>query len=331
MLNRQQEVVLPHLCRWIGPQFGGDVSDRALLERFLDQRDPAAFAALVRRHGPTVYGVCRRVLKNVHDAEDAFQATFLVLVRRGRSIARRDALGSFLYGVAYRVALRARADAVRRRKHERQAASGVEASVPERPPEDVRPILDEEVNRLPEKYRRPIVLCYFEGKTYQEAARLLGWPAGTASTRLARARELLRTRLALRGLALSSVALAASLAERTASAAEAGLLAEATANAALRLAAGRAAGVVSTRVIALTEGVVQTMFLRKLKTLAGVFLAIGMACGGAGALCTLARRCRHRRPTGRESQRLPPTHRLWARHQLPPTGRARLRMPEPPG
>jgi RNA polymerase sigma factor (sigma-70 family) len=288
MLNRQQEVVLPHLYRLIGPQFGGDVPDRDLLERFLSQGDSAAFAALVRRHGPTVLGVCRRVLNNTHDAEDAFQAAFLVLVRRGRSIAKQEALGSWLHGVAYRVALKARTAALRRREHETRAASRVE----EQPPpddtgDDLRPIIDEEVNRLPDKYRQPVVLCYFEGKTYQEAARLLGWPAGTAAVRLARARELLRTRLARRGLALSGVALAAWLTERTAAAAEACLLAEATATAALRFAADPAAGV-SAQVIALTEGVVNAMLLQKVKTLSGVLLAVAVVCGGAGALRHLA-------------------------------------------
>jgi RNA polymerase sigma factor (sigma-70 family) len=285
MLNRQQEVILPHLCRLIGPQFGGDLSDRALLERFLGQRDAAAFAALVRRHGPMVLGVCRRVLNNIHDAEDAFQATFLVLVRKGRSIAKRDALGSWLYGVAYRVSLKARADALRRQHHERQAAGRAE----EQPPhdgarDDLRDVIDEEVNRLSDKYRRPVVLCYFEGKTYQEAARLLGWPAGTVSVRLARARELLRTRLGLRGLALSAGALTPWLAEGTASTADACLLAEATANAAVRFAADPAAAGVSSQVIALTQGVVKAMFLRKLKTVAGVLLTVGMTCGGAGVL-----------------------------------------------
>ena len=285
MLNRQQEVVLPHLYRLIGPQFGGDLPDRDLLERFLGRGDSAAFAALVRRHGPTVLGVCRRILNNAHDAEDAFQATFLVLVRKGRSIAKRDALGSWLYGVAYRVALKARAAALRRRDHETRAASRAEEQrQPGGTADDLRPIIDEEVNRLPDKYRQPVVLCYLEGKTYQEAARLLGWPAGTAAVRLARARELLRTRLARRGLALSALALASWLTERTAAAAEACLLAEATANAALRFAADPAAAGVSTQVIALTEGVVNAMFLRKLKILSGVFLAVSMTCGGAGAL-----------------------------------------------
>jgi RNA polymerase sigma factor (sigma-70 family) len=166
MLNGRQKVILPHFCRLIDSQFGGDLSDRALLERFLGRCDAAAFAALVRRHGPTVLGVCQRVLRNPHDAEDAFQATFLVLVRKGWSISKREALGSWLYGVAYRLALKARADAVRRRKHERQAANRSEGQAqPDAAGDDLRPVLDEEVNRLPDKYRRPIVLCYFEGKT----------------------------------------------------------------------------------------------------------------------------------------------------------------------
>jgi RNA polymerase sigma factor (sigma-70 family) len=285
MLNRQQEVVLPHLCRLIGSPYGGDLSDRDLLERFLAQRDAGAFAALVRRHGPMVLGVCQRILHNIHDAEDASQATFLVLVRKGRSIARREAVGSFLYGVAYRVALKARANVLRRQRHERNAARRAEdLAAGEARMDDLRSILDEEINRLPEKYRQPIVLCYFEGKTYQEAARLLGCPAGTASVRLARARELLRTRLVRRGLALSAAALVARLTEGSASAGEVGLLAEPTAHAALAFAAHRAADAVSPQVLALTEGVVQAMMLRKLKTLAGVFLAVSLLCGGAGAL-----------------------------------------------
>jgi RNA polymerase sigma factor (sigma-70 family) len=300
MLNRQQEVILPQLCRLIGSQPGRDSSDGDLLQRFLGQCDGEAFAALVRRHGATVLGVCRRVLRNAHDAEDAFQATFLVLAQKARSITRGQSLGSWLYGVAYRVALRARADAARRRRHERQAAVIAEnrtectarqaGSLPHDGAgawDEVRPVLDEEVNRLPDKYRRPVVLCYFEGKTYQEAARLLGWPAGTASVRLARARELLRQRLALRGLALSSCALATGLAAEVASAADVALLAEPTAGAAVRWLTGPAAGL-STQVIALTEGVVKAMFVRKLTTLASVTLVLGMTLGGAGALWRLA-------------------------------------------
>jgi RNA polymerase sigma factor (sigma-70 family) len=284
MLNRQQKVILPHLSRLIGSPSGGDLSDGDLLERFLRLRDAAAFAELVRRHGPSVLGVCRRVLHNSHDAEDAFQATFLVLARKARSISRRESLGSWLYGVAYRVALKARAEAARRRKHERRAAHGIEdQSGREAARDELWPILDEEVNRLPDKYRQPVVLCYFQGKTYQEAARLLGWPAGTASVRLARARELLRSRLSRRGLALSSCALAVCLAEATASTAEACLLAGATAGAAALWLADPAAAGVSNHVIALTEGVVKAMLLRKLKVLAGISLVVAMTLGGAGA------------------------------------------------
>jgi RNA polymerase sigma factor (sigma-70 family) len=287
MLNRQQKVVLPHLCRLIGPRPGGDGSDGELLERFLGRRDAASFASLVRRHGPMVLGVCRRILRDFHDAEDAFQATFLVLARNARSVRRREALGSWLYGVACRVALKARAQAARRRRHEGRAASGAEER-PEREAacDDVRPILDEEVSRLPDKYRRPVVLCYFEGKSYREAARLLGVPAGTASVRLARARELLRGRLALRGVVLSSGALALGLAEGTV--AEACLLADATAGLAVSWLAAPAAAGVSTRVIALTEGVVKAMLLRKLKALAGVLLVAAGIVGGAGALCRIS-------------------------------------------
>src|SRR5262249_31539329 len=171
-----------HLHRLLTVSLAGSATDRQLLEDFLARRDPAAFAALVRRHERMVLGVCQRVLNNVHDAEDAFQATFLILVRKARSIAKREAVGSWLYGVAHRVALRARADAARRRKHERQARECVtERHARDDTGHDTRPILDDEINRLPEKYRQPIVLCYFEGKTYEEAARLLGWPAGTVS------------------------------------------------------------------------------------------------------------------------------------------------------
>jgi RNA polymerase sigma factor (sigma-70 family) len=286
MLNRQQKVILPHVRRMMGSRFGEELSDGQLVERFLGDCDPAAFAALVRRHARMVLGVCQRILNNAHDAEDAFQATFLVLVRRARSIAKREAVGSWLYGVAYRVALKARDEALRRRKHERQAASlANQQSRPEESWDEVRPIIDEEVNRLPEKYRQPIVLCYFEGKTYEEAAQLLGWPAGTASARLARARELLRSRLTLRGVALSSTALATCSTSGAASAAAALLLADATANAALRLAADAGAPNISSQVIALTEGVVKAMVMRKMTTWAGVFLAVTLTCGSVAVLC----------------------------------------------
>jgi RNA polymerase sigma factor (sigma-70 family) len=285
MLNGSQKAVFPHLHRLLTVGIAGDATDRQLLDDFLGRRDPAAFAVLVRRHGRMVLNVCQRVLNNAQDAEDAFQATFLVLVRKARSIKKREAVGSWLYGVAHRVALRARADAARRRKCERQAAdpdhnhrAHNEAS------HEARPILDEEVNRLPEKYRRPIMLCYFEGKTYEEAARLLGWPAGTVSIRLARARNLLGSRLARRGLTVASAALVALLAEGSATATVPSLLAETTVQTALHFAAGSVATGVSAHVFALTEGVVYAMLQRKLKILAGLMLAITVLGGGTGML-----------------------------------------------
>jgi RNA polymerase sigma factor (sigma-70 family) len=285
MLNGSQKAVLPHLHRLLTGAIAGGATDQQLLEDFLGRRDPAAFAALVRRHGRMVLSVCQRILDNAHDAEDAFQATFLVLVRKARSIRKREAVGSWLYGVAHRVALRARADAARRRKHERQVRDrftdrrgGDGAGL------DARPLLDEEVNRLPEKYRQPIVLCYFEGKTYEEAARLLGWPAGTVSVRLARARDLLGSRLARRGLTVASAALSALLAEGAASAIVPPLLAEATIQTVLRITAGSAAAGISAHVIALTEGVVRAMLQRKLKALAGILLAVTVLGGGAGMI-----------------------------------------------
>src|SRR5262249_34111246 len=160
-------------------------TDRQLLQRFASGHDETAFTALVGRHGPMVLGVCRRVLHSIHDAEDAFQATFLVLARKAGSVRQPDALGNWLYGVAYRTALEARTRAAKRRARERELA--------EEPPvepggaidwSDLRAVLDGEVNRLPDKYRSPFVLCYLEGRTNEEAARLLRCPKGTILSRL---------------------------------------------------------------------------------------------------------------------------------------------------
>jgi RNA polymerase sigma factor (sigma-70 family) len=201
-----------------------NLSDRQLLERFVRRREQSAFAALVQRHGPLVLGVCRRVLRNEHDAEDTFQAVFLVLARKAGVGRWQESLRPWLQAVAYRLALHARA-AARRRSRERTIASlttetdSLDAALPERchprgdslreiAQRELQLVLADELRQLPEKYREPVVLCYLQGKTNEEAARELGWPTGSMSRRLARARDLLRERLIRRGLTLSLAFLA---------------------------------------------------------------------------------------------------------------------------
>jgi RNA polymerase sigma factor (sigma-70 family) len=260
-----------------------DLTDRQLLDRFVAGRDEVAFTALVQRHGPMVLAVCGRVLPNPHDVEDAFQSTFLVLARKARAISRPERLGNWLYGVAYRTALRARAEAARRRARERQVSEMAAAAEPgDAAWTDVRAVLDEEVSRLPGKYRTPFVLCYLEGRTNAEAAQLLGCPKGTVLSRLAWARQRLRNRLTVRGLALSSAALVALLSDQAAPAAVPPALIDATSRAALLFTAGHgaAASAASPPVLALTEGVLRAMSMTKLKAAAGVLLALAVAAVG---------------------------------------------------
>jgi RNA polymerase sigma factor (sigma-70 family) len=264
---------------------GGGMTDGQLLECFITRREEAAFAALVRRHGPMVLGVCRRALRHTHDAEDAFQATFLVLARKATSIGQRELLGNWLYGAAYRAALEAKA--ARRRVKERQVSVMPE---PEAVAEadvwlDLRPILDQELSRLPDKYRVPVVLCDLEGRTRRDVARQLNIPAGTLSGRLTTARRLLAKRLARHGLAVPGGALAATLFQNAASACVPSPLVGSTVKAAILLAAGQAApaGLVSAKVAALTEGVLKTMLLTKLKIATAVLL-VGVLAGGAAML-----------------------------------------------
>jgi RNA polymerase sigma factor (sigma-70 family) len=260
------------------------LTDEQLLECFLSQREEAAFAALVRRHGPMVLGVCRRVLKNGHDAEDAFQATFLVLLRKAASVVPRAMVAPWLYGVAYRTALAARTAAAKRRVKERETArpEGVE----DRTEWELRPVLDQELSRLPEKYRLPIILCDLEGTTRAQAARQLGWPEGTLSCRLARARGLLARRLVCRGLAFPGGLLAVLLEQGSASACVPENLAVSTIKAATLVAAGRAAtpGVIPTQVAALAEGVLSGMSVAKLKIATAAVLLLTALGVGTGLL-----------------------------------------------
>jgi RNA polymerase sigma factor (sigma-70 family) len=275
--------IIRHLRSVALRQAGGGLDDAQLLERFLTQRDEAAFEALVRRHGPMVFGVCRRVLGGRHDAEDAFQATFLVLACKAAAVRNRGAVGSWLYGVAYRTAGKARARAARRRVKEREAAV-TEARNDNHDHDDLARLLDHALNRLPEKYRGPILLCDLEGASRKEAARRLGLPEGTLSSRLATARSMLAKRLTRRGLALASGGLAAVLAENAASACVPASLIGSTVQAAARVAAGHAVTTAaSASVAALAKGVMNTMLMSKLKVPLGLVLAIGLVTLGWGA------------------------------------------------
>jgi RNA polymerase sigma factor (sigma-70 family) len=253
----------------------GALSDAQLLGRFLERREGPVFEAIVRRHGPMVWGVCRRVLRDHHDAEDAFQATFLVLARKASSVLPREKLGNWLYGVAYQTARKARAMRAKRRVRDGQVPDMPE---PEAAPHDLQghltELLDQELSRLPEKYRIPIVLCDLEGLAHKEAASQLGWPIGTVSSRLSRARSMLARRLSRRGVSLSAGSLAVLLTQESASAGMPANLIGSTTQAASLFATGGAltAGVVSAEVTALTGEVLKIMLLSKLKITAAVLL-----------------------------------------------------------
>ena len=261
-------------------------SDAELLERFVTERDESAFAALVARHGPMVFGVCRRLLPHVQDAEDAFQATFLILVRKAASIGQRELLGNWLYGVAIRVATRARLLASRRQTREMvNRGHGAVATLKPVESSDLSVTVVEEVGRLPAKYRIPVVLCYLEGRSNEAAADELGCPVGTIKTRLSRAREMLRKRLTRRGLVLSTAAFAAALSPEALAAPLPPGLTDSTLKAATYFAAGETAsgGPVSAQAAALTKGVLHTMFVIKLKNLAALVLPLAVLVGGTGA------------------------------------------------
>jgi RNA polymerase sigma factor (sigma-70 family) len=279
MTRRGLGKVIDHLRQALVPPNGGGLSDGQLLARFVSDREEAAFEAMVKRHGPMVLGVCRRILGHVQDAEDAFQAAFLVLARKAASVVKREALASFLYGVAYRTALRARARVAKRQAAERQVEHMPHPAVASPEAQDWRPVLDRELELLPEKYRAPVVVCDLEGKTRREAARQLGLSEGTLSSRLARARRLLAKRLSRHGVALSGGALAVALAEG-ASAAVPAALAAGTVKAAVLVAAGKMAAAGPAAI--LMKEVLETMLIRKLKV--AIFTAVVAVLLGAGGL-----------------------------------------------
>jgi RNA polymerase sigma factor (sigma-70 family) len=281
MHNAQLKGVVRYLRTVAGGRPPAGPTDRQLLLGFSARGDQAAFAALVERHGPMVLRVCRRVLRQEQDAEDAFQATFLVLADKAGSIRKAEALASWLHGVAHRVALRARRDAGRRHAHEREARPmAAKAQLREAEWHEVQAALDEEIGAMPEKYRAPFVLCFLEGKSRAEVARELGLKEGTVWSRLSQARKRLQERLGRRGIALPALLAVAALSGGAARAAPGRLI-----HSTIQAAAGQAAraAAVSARVAALAEGVSKAMPITKWKTLALCLVAAGLVAVGAGA------------------------------------------------
>jgi RNA polymerase sigma factor (sigma-70 family) len=264
-------------------------SDRRLLERFVSQGDETAFTKLVQRHGPMVLGVCRQILRNEDDAEDAFQATFLVLARKARSIRAAEALPNWLYGVARRLAMRSRSAVARRHAREVALVEPPTEAAPETQLVELAPVLHEEIGRLPEKYRIPLVLCYLEGKSNEEAARQLGCPSGTVFSRLARARERLRGRLTRRGLALSAGALTATLAavSQQVRAAAPAQLATTTVARAIRFGGTKAAPDIPVEIRELAEWGVQSLPRRGVQVAVAVGVLLLLCALGLALLLVL--------------------------------------------
>jgi RNA polymerase sigma factor (sigma-70 family) len=281
MPREQSVAILDPLRRLINRQSGSALTDAQLLENFVSRRDEASFEVLVWRHGAMVLALCKRVLRDAHEAEDAFQATFLVFARKAGSIGRGEVLAAWLYKVAYRIAIRLRTAATKR-----SASSEPTDALPapdvntDSDWNDLKPVLDDEIARLPDKYRAPFVLCYLEGRTNEEAAAQLGCPKGTVLSRLSRGRERLRARLARRGVALTAAAFAFTLSQNAASASVPASLVTPTVGAALPFAAGTAANaLVPAQVAALAEGALQTMTLLKLKVTAAVLVLAMLGTG----------------------------------------------------
>ncbi|MBI3408148.1 MAG: sigma-70 family RNA polymerase sigma factor [Planctomycetes bacterium] len=295
------------------------LSDGELLRRFIGQNDETAFRAIVGRHGPMVFRVGLRLLHSEQDAEDVFQATFLVLAKKAAAVQRQDSIGSWLFGVAYRLAWRMKRSLARQRVRDMRArdmrvrdmrARGKRCPDPlaALSVREAQEIVDAELARLPERYRGPLVLCCLEGATRDEAARQLGLTPSTLKKRLERGRALLHKRLGCRGLTVTGALIASFVAEGLASAAVPALLMTSTIKAAAIVAAGGAAtAVVSTKVAALTQGALRTMLLTKLKIATALLLMI-LACIGAGSIvlaCCLstAGEPQAEQPQGKQAER----------------------------
>jgi RNA polymerase sigma-70 factor (ECF subfamily) len=273
------DTMVRHLRRAVRRQDAEGRTDGQLLSAFIDAKDEAAFDAIVRRHGRMVFGVCRRIAGNHHDAEDAFQATFLVLARKAGSIRPREMVANWLHGVALRTSRKAKGLRVKRSRREKQVTAMPEREAAHQDQaNDLLPLIDQELHGLPEKYRLPILLCDLDGKSIKDACRQLGWPQGTLAGRLARGRRLLAKRLANRGVGLSAGALAAVISQSSASAVVPTSLMCSTVMAGALIGVGQAAatGTVSITVAALTEGVLKTMLMTKVKVATTVLVATAL-------------------------------------------------------
>lgn len=280
MANKPAQLLAKHLRNLTAAAQADGLPDRELIERFATGRDEDAFAALVRRHGPMVQRVCRRILHNGHDAEDVFQATFLVLSRKAASLRRAESVGCFLHGVAFRLALKARTQLAQQRMHESQAAveKYVDDPLAELSVREAQAILDEELARLPEKYRAPLLLCCLEGRTRDEAARQLGWSAKLVKSRLEQGRDRLRSRLTRRGLTLPAALMATLLTEEAAPAAVSAMLVRAAVQAA------RNSEGISASVALLAESALGgTAAVKAKAAIVGMLLLTGVLAAGVGA------------------------------------------------
>jgi RNA polymerase sigma factor (sigma-70 family) len=289
MARVRNDGALREIDRLFGEGTLAGLSDTGLVERYVAHRDELAFEGLVRRHGPMVLGICRRVLDDPNDADDAFQAAFLLLARKARSIRENGCVGAWLHRVAWRIALQLKSDAARRRDQERRAAerAAVGASMASSPwHDDTAAVIHEEIDRLPDRYRRPVVLCYLEELTYQQAADQLRWSEATTRGRLARARELLRARLTRRGvtLATAGLTLPAGTLPSPAATVPAALLQSAV-RAARHIVLGESAAV-STTTIVLMKQAARTMMIARLKAIASAAFVVaaltGLAATGIG-------------------------------------------------
>ncbi|HEY7329890.1 MAG TPA: sigma-70 family RNA polymerase sigma factor [Gemmataceae bacterium] len=287
MADRSLKNYLGRLKSMLAAPPTGEWTDCQLLERFAHQRDEAAFASLVRRHGSLVLGVGRRILQQDQDAEDVFQATFIMLARKAASAGWQKSIAGWLYKVAYRLALRTRTQMARQRALQRAVgiASGTKSSTIEES-QEMLAVLDEELHHLADKYREPLLLCYLEAKTRDQAARQLGWSLRTLERRLQQGLNLLRARLSKRGVELPVALLAAGLSQQAASAGISAAKVAVTVEAASAFGSGAATagGKVSARVTALAEEGMKDMALATMKTRVVVLLAATVMLAGVGAL-----------------------------------------------